>query len=202
MEKIADKPSQHFCPVYPKPRARKASWLGLFFSARKSWLDALYERSYQMKMGEVHLPGLDLYMVNEPALVRQVLDQEAHVFPKSQLLGDALKPLLGESIFTTNGQQWARQRQMMNPAFAQARVNVAFGAMRAATQEMLQRLQALPDGAEHDVELEMTHVTADIIFRTIFSLPMEGPDAKRVFTAFAQFQALVPRLMLPSLFGL
>jgi cytochrome P450 len=202
VEKIADKPSQHFCPVYPKPRARKASWLGLFFSARKSWLDALYERSYQMKMGEVHLPGLDLYMVNEPELVRQVLDQQAQAFPKSQLLGDALKPLLGESIFTTNGQQWESQRQMMNPAFAQARVNVAFGAMRAATQEMLQRLQALPDGAEHDVELEMTHVTADIIFRTIFSLPMEGPDAKRVFTAFAQFQALVPRLMLPSLFGL
>ena len=28
-------------------------------------------------------------------------------------------------------------------------------------------------GAEYDLEVEMTHVTADIIFRTIFSVPME-----------------------------
>ncbi len=48
----------------------------------------------------------------------------------------------------------------------------------------------------------MTHVTADIIFRTIFSCPMEGEDAQHIFAAFARFQALAPRLMLPSLFGM
>jgi cytochrome P450 len=193
---------KHFCPAYPRPKTRKLSMLGLFFSARTSWMDALSVRAYRMKMGEVHLPGLDLYMVNEPARVRQVLVDEAERFPKSELLGQALEPLLGQSIFTTNGAQWQRQRSMMNPAFAQARVNVAFAAMWAATQDMLERLDALPDGAVHDMELEMTHVTADIIFRTIFSKPMAGADAHRVFDAFARFQALAPRLMLPSLFGL
>ncbi len=173
----------------------------MFFSARRSWLDALYERSYRMQMGEVHLPGLDLYMVNNPALVRKVMDTDASDFPKSPLLGEALEPLLGESIFTTNGEQWRRQRDMMNPAFAQARLNVAFPVMRAATEDMMQRLAALPDGAEHDVEVEMTHVTADIIFRTIFSVPMEGEDARRIFEAFARFQALAPRLLLPSIYG-
>ena len=191
-----------FCPAYPRPRKHKASGLLMFFSARHSWLDALYERSYRMHMGEVHLPGLDLYMVNEPTLVRRVLADEAAQFPKSALLGEALRPLLGESIFTTDGAQWRRQRAMMDPAFAQARLHVAFPVMRAATEAMLQRLQALPDGAEHDVEVEMTHVTADIIFRTIFSVPMEGPDARRVFEAFGRFQALVPRLMLPSIYGM
>lgn len=199
----------NFCPVYPKPRKSRASiWL-MFFSARHSWLDALYERSYRMRMGEVHLPGLDLYMVNEPALVRRVMDDEAENFPKSPLLGDALEPLLGESIFTTNGEQWQRQRTMMNPAFAQARLNVAFPKMREAVNDMLARLAALPGvdvqgagkGAEYDVEVEMTHVTADIIFRTIFSQPMEGADAHRVFAAFARFQSLAPRLMLPSIYN-
>ena len=190
-----------FCPAYPTPRQHKASGLLMFFSARRSWLDALYERSYRMQMGEVHLPGLDLYMVNEPALVRQVLHNTDGNFPKSALLGEALQPLLGDSIFTTNGAQWQRQRAMMDPAFAQARLNVAFPVMREATDAMLARLAALPDGVEHDLEVEMTHVTADIIFRTIFSEPMAGPDAHRVFDAFSRFQAQVPRLMLPSLFG-
>lgn len=191
----------HFCPAYPRPRRSKASALLMFFSARRSWLDALYERSYRMQMGEVHLPGLDLYMVNEPALARRVMSEQAADFPKSPLLGEALRPLLGESIFTTNGAQWRRQRDMMDPAFAQARLAVAFPVMRAATQAMMERLAALPDGAEHDLEVEMTHVTADIIFRTIFSVPMEGADARRIFDAFARFQAIAPRLLLPSIYG-
>jgi cytochrome P450 len=197
-----DIPVHHFCPAYPKPRKHRASAFLMFFSARRSWMDALYERSYAMQMGEVHLPGVDLYMVNEPALVRRVMTEQASAFPKSALLGEALAPLLGESIFTTNGAQWQRQRQMMDPAFAQARLNVAFPVMREATQDLMKRLDALPDGTEHDIEVEMTHVTADIIFRTIFSVPMEGPDAHRVFDAFARYQALAPRLMLPALFGL
>ena len=194
--------SEKFCPHYPSPRASKASALLMFFSARRSWLDALYERSYRMQMGEVHLPGLDLYMVNSPALVEQVMSTQAEDFPKSPLLGEALEPLLGESIFTTNGAQWQRQRQMMDPAFAQARLQVAFPVMLAATDDMMQRLAALPNGAEYDVEVEMTHVTADIIFRTIFSVPMEGEDARRIFDAFGRFQALAPRLLLPSVYGL
>ncbi|GAC1603632.1 MAG: cytochrome P450 [Ramlibacter sp.] len=191
-----------FCPAYPRPRKSRVSGLMMFFSARHSWLDALYERSYTMQMGEVHLPGLDMYMVNEPALVRRLMTDEAAAFPKSRQLGQALEPLLGESIFTTNGSQWERQRKMMEPAFAQARLNVAFPVMREATQALMDRLAAQPDGVEQDVEIEMTHVTADIIFRTIFSVPMEGADAHRVFAAFARYQAMAPRLMLPALFGL
>jgi len=191
-----------FCPAYPKPRKSKMSRFLMFFSARRSWLDSLYERSYSMKMGEVHLPGLDLYMVNEPASVKRVLVDQSVDFPKSDLLRVALKPLLGDSIFTTNGEQWKRQRAMMEPAFAQARINVAFPVMQDATEAMLERLEALPDGAEHDVEIEMTHVTADIIFRSIFSVPLEGADAHRVFDAFARFQSLAPRLLLPSIYGL
>lgn len=192
----------NFCPAYPKPRKHKASSVLMFFSARRSWLDALYERSYRMQMGEVHLPGMDLYMVNEPQLVDQVLASQAADFPKSGLLGDALRPLLGDSIFTTNGAQWRRQRGMMEPAFAQARLNVAFPVMREAVKAMLERLSAVPEGTPYDVEVEMTHVTADIIFRTIFSVPMAGADAHRVFDAFARFQALAPRLLLPSVYGL
>ncbi len=173
----------------------------MFFSARHSWLDALYERSYRMRMGEVHLPGLALYMVNQPDAVTLVMEDSGTRFPKSPLLGEALKPLLGESIFTTNGAQWRRQRAMMDPAFALARLQVAFPPMQAAVNAMMDRLQQLPKSSEHDIEVEMTHVTADIIFRTIFSCPMEGDDARRIFAAFARFQALAPRLMLPALFG-
>lgn len=191
-----------FCPAYPKPLRSKASRLLMFLGARRSWLAALYERSYSMKMGEVHLPGLDLYMVNEPALVREVLVDDAAQCPKHHLLADSLRPLLGDSVFTTSGEAWKRQRQMINPAFEQARLNIAFPTMLAAAQDMVSRLAAVPDGAAHDMEAEMTHVTADIIFRTIFSVPMSGEQSRAMFAAFASYQQGAPRIALPALFGL
>lgn len=191
----------HFHPAYPTPRKNKASKFLMFFNARRSWLDGLYERSYSMQMGEFHLPGLNLYMVNEPELASRVLTDQL-AFPKNTLLGDALRPLLGDSVLTTSGKRWARQRNLMESAFASARLAVAFPSMRDAAKAMLMRLEQQADTAEHDIEIEMTHVTADIIFRTLFSLPLEGPDAKSVFVSFAQFQTLAPKLLLPSIYGL
>lgn len=190
-----------FCPHYPRPAARRPSVWAMFFSKRRSWLDGLYERSYRMKMGEVHLPGVDLYMVNEPALVHQVMDH-AEAFPKHEMLGEALRPLLGDSIFTTNGAVWQRQRTLMNPSFEGARVRKVLGRMRAAGDAMVQRLREVPPGGVHDVEMEMTHVAADIILRTILSQSLDSEGAQRIFAAFARYQALAPRLMMPAFFGL
>lgn len=192
----------HFCPHYPPPAKQRPSYWRMFFSKRRSWLDGLYERSYTMKMGEVHLPGVDLYMVNEPVWVRHVLVEAAAQFPKSDMLGDALRPLLGDSIFTTHGEVWQRQRALMTPSFEAARVHHVLGRMRDATDAMLERLAQVEDGAEHDMEVEMTHVAADIILRTILSQPLEGPAARQIFAAFERYQAMAPRLMMPALFGL
>lgn len=190
-----------FCPYYPRPVSDKTPAWRMFFSKRRSWLDGLYERSYHMKMGEVHFPGVDLYMVNEPALVREVMDN-ADRFPKHEMLGEALRPLLGDSIFTTNGEVWQRQRDLMNPSFEAARVKLVFGRMRDAAQAMVERLRQVPEGAVYDLEVEMTHVAADIILRTILSKSLDSEGARLIFDAFARYQEMAPRLMLPAFFGL
>lgn len=192
-----------FCPHYPAPVERRPPWWRMFFSKQHSWLDGLYVRSYAMKMGELHLPGLDLYMVNEPSLVKRVLVEEADAFPKSDLLGQALRPLLGDSIFTTHGDQWRQQRSLMEPAFEAARVRHVYGHMQAAAAAMLARLRERAQGqVAIDMEAEMTHVAADIILRTILSQPLEAGDATKVFEAFSRYQELAPKMVLPALFGL
>lgn len=191
-----------FCPVYPKPRKNRATFFTMFFGKRRSWLHGLFERSYHMKMGEIHLPKLDLYMINDPSLVNQVLVDEVDNFPKHTLLGEILDPLLGDSIVTTNGQQWKRQRSMMDQSFEQMRLKMVFPLMHEAALAMLQRLDKLPDGIKYDVDVEMTHVTADIMFRTILSIPLESEDAHTVFDAFSRFQLLAPKLLIPTFFHL
>ncbi|MCA0177547.1 MAG: cytochrome P450 [Proteobacteria bacterium] len=191
-----------FCPHYPPPVRSRLGLLTLFLRKRHSMLNGLFARSYTMKMGEVRIPGAHAYMVNEPPLVRRVMVSEWAQFPKHEMLAQALRPLLGDSIFTTNGPAWARQRALMDPAFEAARVKRVFGRMWEAAEAMRARLAALPPGQPLDAEVEMTHVAADTILRTIISQPLDSAGARQVFEAFTRYQAIAPRILMPAFFGL
>jgi cytochrome P450 len=187
-------PADKFHPPFPVPLKAKAhGWLRLL-RGRSSWLEVLYERSYKMKMGHVRSPGLDTFMVNEPSLVKKILVDEANQFPKHQVLHKMLYPLLGNSIFTTNGPLWEKQRRMINPAFEHARLKTVFPMMLTSVAEMLERFGALADGQPHDMDIETTHVTADVIFRTIFSLPLARQEARAIFDAFNVYQEAAPHI--------
>jgi len=201
-----------FRPTIPTPRPGKAGLWTLFATTRDSWLDVLYERSYSMTMGHVRLPGIPLFMVNAPDLVREVLLDRVDDFPKHRVMEEVLRPLLGESIFTSNGETWARQRRLMEPAFKEARVRTVFDRMVSATDRMTHQLDQHCEehkGQEDDVqgalfnaEEEMSLVTADIIFRTILSESLDSQTAQRIFAAFSRYQVLAPRLALHALYGL
>lgn len=187
---------EDFKPPYPKPHRNKASLLRGLWSGRKSWLHVLAERSYAMKMGAMKLPGLRFYVVNQEELVERILKTEHEHFPKHHLLGDVMQPLLGESIFTTNGETWKRQRKMMDGAFVNKRLKMVFPLMSDAVARMVDRFYAYGEGVEIDIDVEMTHVTADIIFRTIMSHPLDADAAKEIYEAFNEFQARVLKTML------
>jgi cytochrome P450 len=179
-----------YTPPYPKPldRSSKRSLWNLFKRGRRSWLATLYEGSYSGKMSRVRLPGVQLFLVKFPDLIKEVLVDRYDKFPKHELSETALKPLLGESIFTTNGATWERQRRMLDPAFGQAKLKEVFSLMTGGADAMLKRLDTVEDGGIADIEIEMTHVTADIILRTILSESLEGEGARKIFNAFNLFQ--------------
>lgn len=185
-------------PVFPRPAKSKASAFAMFILKRSSWLEGLYERSYKMKMGEVKGFGSTIYMVNEPHLVKKILVEEWQNYPKHSALSDVLLPLLGESIFTTNGAQWRKQRDMLEPSFANARIQTVFSLMQDAATALTEQLHE----GEIDVDPHMTHVTADIIFRTIFSTPLKKKDADIIFEAFTQYQFESPKRIMGKLFNI
>jgi cytochrome P450 len=107
--------------------------------------------------------------------------------------------LIGESVFTTHGPVWERQRRMLDPAFAQAKLKDVFLLMRKGADSMLTRLDRVKDGEEIDIEMEMTHVTADIILRTILSEALEGDVARRIFDGFNLFQEKASTMIIVGL---
>lgn len=179
-----------YTPPFPKPleKSSKRSLWNLFQRGRRSWLDTLYEGSYRGDMSRVRIPGLNLFLVKIPDLVKEVLVTNSGAYPKHELIDRALKPLLGSSIFTTNGMVWERQRRMLDPAFGQAKLKDVFPLMQGGSDALLSRMEKIPDGGEVDIEIEMTHVTADIILRTILSETLESETAVMIFEAFSEFQ--------------
>jgi len=164
-------------------------------------MDALYSRSYNMKMGEIQLPTSKLFMVNDLKEVKKIMIEKPNEFPKHEVLHEVLKPLLGNSIFTTNGEEWQRQRDLLVPGFKENNVESVFARMTQSTDAMMQRLANQTDQQAFDIEPEMTLVTADIIFRAIMSTNIDEKEAKEVLTAFSGFQQKSPLITLLRMFG-
>lgn len=185
--------------VPPKPASRQgrfAFWRYLR-NFRRDILSANPERLYGAKMAEFRIPFLHTFLVNETALWRRVLTQEPLNFPKSPRMAAGLEPLLGQGVFLTNGEVWRRQRRIIDPAFEGGRLRDTFPAMLAAGRATVGRLAALGP-APVDVEPQMSHATADVIFRTLFSMPIEDATASAVFRAFRAFQGTQPLLNLAA----
>lgn len=176
------------CPFFPKPYKNKASTLLTFLLKRRSWLDGLYERSYKMQTGYVKMPNFDLYVINDTKEVKRMMVDEVREFPKSAFLHELLSPLLGESIFTTNGEVWKKQRELLRPSFEMTRISKVFNLMSEAVSDMMKRFEKYPNASIIEVDEAMTFITADVIFRTIMSSKLDEEQGKKILDAFVTFQ--------------
>ena len=190
--------ADHPIPAKPHARPDKVSlwrYLRLF---RADILSAQPAKLYRAWMAEFRTPFFRSYMVNDPALIDLVLKDRPDDFPKSDRIGAGLRPLLGDSVFLTNGNRWKQQRRIIDPAFAGGRLRDTFPAIKAAGAAAVARMAPLADGRPQDVEPETSHAAADVIFRTLFSVPIEDRIAAQVFDAFKTYQRTQPILNLAA----
>ncbi|MCR9110510.1 cytochrome P450 [Marivita sp. XM-24bin2] len=187
--------------IPPKPISRPdrvSLWryLRLF---RQDILSAQPERLYGAWMAEFRTPFFRSYLANDPALVQTILRDRPRDFPKSDRIGEGLRPLLGQSVFLTNGPVWDHQRRIIDPAFERGRLAHALPSMWDAGQAMVARvLDQIGDGKEIEIEEIASHAAADVIFRTLFSIPIEDEIAAQVFREFRAYQRSQPILNLAA----
>ncbi|SNS40902.1 cytochrome P450 [Tropicimonas sediminicola] len=185
-------------PPKPASRAEKVSLLRYLRLFRQDILSAQPERLYRAWMAEFRTPFFRSFLVNQPELVKTVLNARPQDFPKSGRVREGLAPLLGNSVFVTNGATWERQRRIIDPAFEGGRLREAFPAMLAAAEAAVERLAARADGQPVEIEAEASHAAADVIFRTLFSIPIEHELAAEVFAEFRAFQRSQPLVNLAA----
>ncbi|NKE44586.1 cytochrome P450 [Roseomonas frigidaquae] len=195
MEGFAARPGGAFVPPHPTPRSPVVALFRALLEGEGDLLGLLPAEAYTMPIGPLGYSRRSIVVVNEPRLVRQVLVDADGIFPKSDLMVNALEPLIGDSIFVSSGATWKRQRQMMDPALTLMRVNRAFPCMEAGIEAAEATLaEAAASAGSFSLDLAMSHLTADIICRSVFSTSLQSRVAHEVFDAFTFFERSVAQV--------
>ena len=119
-------------PPKPPARPRRVSLRAYAKLFRRDILSAQPAHLYRAWMAEFRTPFFRSFLCNDPDLVDEVLKRRPGDFPKSGRIREGLAPLLGNSVFVTNGSTWARQRRIIDPAFEGGRLRDTFPTMAAA----------------------------------------------------------------------
>lgn len=186
-------------PVFHPPRPRPLpALLSLARAALRgdgNLLALLPAAAYRMDIGLLGWSRRTTVLVNRPDLVRHVLFDSEGMFPKSDLMVNALEPLIGDSIFVSSGATWRRQRDMLDPALSMMRVNRAFPSMEQGVAACADFLDFhAQEERPFSLDLAMSHLTADIICRTVFSTSLEHEASRIVFDAFTLFERSVAQV--------
>lgn len=189
-----------FTPPFPQPTRNKRTMLRRFFIGWHSWIHVLFEKSYTMKMGEVRGRGQLMYIANELPLVDRILKGGTE-FPKHHELVKGLWPLIGDGVFSANGADWENQRAMINPAFAHTAMNKTMPLMVEAVAAFLARIDGMDRTKPINIDAMMTHVAADIIFRTLFSQTLDTKRSFIIHQAFGRFQRYSHSASMLGLYG-
>jgi cytochrome P450 len=157
----------------------------------KDLLSLLPDLAYREMVTPLGYTRRGILLVNDPQWVSRILTDH-DTFPKNDLFVEALEDLVGNSMFVTSGDTWRRQRRMVDPAFSHMRINRAFEFMAAAVEDFEARLAAqAAEATVFSLDAAMSHLTADVITRTIFSVPLTGETSQEVFDDFMRFERQV-----------
>lgn len=145
----------------------------------------------------VRLGRRDLWVCSHPDLIQEVLVtgrnnwHRISELPGGQSIG--LGVALGDSLLTTDGDDWHWRRRIVNPSFHRQRIEAMTKTMIRSGEKMADRLhRAAESGRTVDLLLEMKRVTQDIISRTMFSTDI-AQDADRIGDAVDETLQYVAR---------
>lgn len=187
--------SKAYYPPKPKSLWSVAALIRVLWRGDGNLLELLPAAAYRFDVGNLGYSRRSTVLFNRPDLIRDILRDTQGIFPKSDLMVNALEPLIGQSIFVTDGDRWRRQRAMIDPAFSRMRIGHAFAAMCAAVDDYESHLDAVAQrGETMSLDLAMSHLTADIICRTVFSTSLDSEVAREVFEDFTVFERSVAQV--------
>lgn len=153
----------------PIPGPRGLPFLGVLPGLRRDPLGTLI-RAARDYGDVVALPAgpRRVYLVNHPDHIRRVLqdNHRNYVLPAHYRM---LRPVFGDGLFTSQGERWQRQRDVLQPSFRLSALRVLAPVAAAEAGRLLARFaQACAGGAPVDIAEETPAFTLTVAARVLF----------------------------------
>lgn len=153
-------PSPRELPIIGSAHRRFSGPLDFFRELKAQFGDAARFRVFNERF----------LLLNDPALVNEVLVTRQHSFRKGRALEGA-RAFLGNSLLVSEGEEHTRQRRLIQPAFHRGRIA---GYARVMAGRSRQWTDARREGEELDLATEMNRLTLAVVGETLFGSAVEG----------------------------
>lgn len=122
-------------------------------------------------IGRARIGPYHAFWVIHPELINEVLVKQSKAFRKWPFQIDIFRPIDGEGLVVSSGDFWLRQRRLVQPAFAKTRLT---SYSEIIVQYAKRAVQRWKQEQEINVAEEITHLTLEIIAKSLFNLELKS----------------------------
>jgi cytochrome P450 len=141
--------------------------VGNLFEFRKDRLSLLRRLAREGDVCGMHFGPFPGILFNKPEHVQSILVQHAYDFDKGLAVHNTFRPVIGDGIFSSEGDFHRHQRKIMSPPF-QPRHIVSYADIMGRYGEQIQ--QTWLDNSVIDINQQMTNITMSIIGKALLML--------------------------------
>lgn len=138
-------------------------WLSLI---RMNPLACFPESSYRERHMTWDLGPTKMVFLFDPELIEDVLLHQLEAFPKAPLQNRFLRPIVGDSLVTTEGKAWRRQRKTAAPMFRPRSLDLFTPGMIGSIEDVL---ESWPTEKPVDVVPLAQNLGLSVLQHTLFS---------------------------------
>ena len=182
--------TQRKAPPGPPPRSKGIWSLPFYLRFAKDPIGFVGQRFAEY--GDLYCAttdGVPLFVLRHPDHLAQVLLQGQGRFGKGHSAMDRLSDVLGNGLLTSEGEEWRRQRRLVQPAFTKRKLQDYATVMASLAETVTKRWQV---GEVRDMSREMVELTLQVVTRTLFDNDGSG-EADEVATAMRELNEYMGR---------
>ena len=192
-----------FVPPFPSRKDAPTNPLAIIKTAQRNLLEIWSDQAFVWEFFSTRLLSRDLFVCNSPDTVQQVFVNENDRYErKSPQMRNALRPLLGDGLFISDGETWKTRRKLIAPVVHASRLPIFAPIMIEAAREVADRWAASARPVRIDALTEMASLTSEIICRTVFGRRLGSAHAHEIVDGFSDYQQRVEQTDIMSLFRL
>lgn len=177
-------------------RQLSASQVGFFASTYKPGRDVV-----RIRVGPPGI-GVEGYLTHSPEAAEKLLSAKSYVqFPKENRVYKQIRLIMGDGLLTSWGDDWRRQKALIQPIFTRARVDGYVDPILAELDDFKSFLRS--EGAEVELSETMMRFTLKVVCRVLFGADLTEAQENRVMERFSALNgAVIKRANTPLPFGI